>query len=343
MGEIARTRLLEHRTPLSHPLASDCAQVFDPMERRCCPLELRAPAQIAVGCSAAMIDVLTDLAAGREVDAGSVERGLAGARASDAFIFELLRMLPGFCVSGAATTDKGLVLVRWVERLADPGRVWSTTPVPTKESKSYLAKCQRAAAAHAEARSKAAKAAADRRRTSTAHLDDIRRLDEAAAASFALSKHLLATQLASAAPGGGDGGGATVTAAAQVDDAARLLAFAMGFHRRLGAGSAVGLLEADSDVLQLIAERVRGKPASRRRGASQLRRAAVLLGLEHRRRVAAEQLADTRRVELERADRRQVAAAAAAAGQATAQASVWAREQLAEAAKARAELEVRRR
>ena len=212
MGEIARTRLLEHRTPLSHPLASDCAQVFDPMERRCCPLELRAPAQIAVGCSAAMIDVLTDLAAGS--DAGSVERGLAGARASDAYIFELLRMLPGFCSSGAAITDKGLVLVRWVERLADPGRVWSTTPVPTKESKSYLAKCQRAAEAHAEARSKAAKAAADRRRTSTAHLDDIRRLDEAAAGSFALSKHLLATQLAIAAPGGGDGGGATVTAAA---------------------------------------------------------------------------------------------------------------------------------
>ena len=82
------------------------------MERRCCPLELRAPAQTAVGCSAAMIDVLTDLAAGREVDAGSVERGLAGARASDAYIFDLLRMLPAFCSSGAATTDKGLVLVR---------------------------------------------------------------------------------------------------------------------------------------------------------------------------------------------------------------------------------------
>ncbi|EOD34169.1 hypothetical protein EMIHUDRAFT_201788 [Emiliania huxleyi CCMP1516] len=99
---------------------------------------------------------------------------------------------------------------------------------------------------------------------------------------------------------------------ADLDVTAQLRAFAEGLHPRLGADSAVHLLEGCRDVLGLIAAEVRGAPPPRGRGTSQLRQVSLLLNYERRRRQLGEALADERRVELELAARRQQAAVDAA-------------------------------
>ncbi|EOD08659.1 hypothetical protein EMIHUDRAFT_217403 [Emiliania huxleyi CCMP1516] len=99
---------------------------------------------------------------------------------------------------------------------------------------------------------------------------------------------------------------------AHLDVTAQLRAFAEGLHPRLGADSAVHLLEGCRDVLGLIAAEVRGAPPPRGRGTSQLRQVSLLLNYERRRRQLSEALADERRVELELAARRQQAAVDAA-------------------------------
>ena len=71
------------------------------------------------------------------------------------------------------------------------------------------------------------------------------------------SRFAFPTMTSTAADAGGGGGGGAAAAAAEIPADLKLLAFAMGTHERLGASSAVRLL--DMDALGLIAAAVRGK------------------------------------------------------------------------------------
>ena len=116
-----------------------------------------------------------------------------------------------------------------------------------------------------------------------------------------------------AADAGGGGGGGAAAAAAEIPADLKLLAFAMGTHERLGASSAVRLL--DMDALGLIAAAVRGRRPPPPSEVVKLRRLAARQQreIDYQRSLLSRAVTD-----LGHRDRRAAAAAAAAVQQAVA-------------------------
>ena len=227
--------------------------------------------------------------------------------------YALVGLAGKYASGGGGAGDAGLIFTRWVEAMAGHESLAPTRALPalaTPETKANFVKYKRRMTAYKADVERALKrrSTAVSRRKDPAEAD--RELDQ-----LVRQAHVPLQTLSDAADtggGGGDGGGGASSLDAELDVTAQLRAFAEGLHPRLGADSAVHLLEGCRDVLGLIAAEVRGAPPPRGRGTSQLRQVSLLLNYERRRRQLSEALADERRVELELAARRQQAAVDAA-------------------------------
>jgi hypothetical protein len=227
--------------------------------------------------------------------------------------YALVGLAGKYASGGGGAGDAGLIFTRWVEAMAGHESLAPTRALPalaTPETKANFVKYKRRMTAYKADVERALKrrSTAVSRRKDPAEAD--RELDQ-----LVRQAHVPLQTLSDAADtggGGGGGGGGASSLDAELDVTAQLRAFAEGLHPRLGADSAVHLLEGCRDVLGLIAAEVRGAPPPRGRGTSQLRQVSLLLNYERRRRQLSEALADERRVELELAARRQQAAVDAA-------------------------------
>ena len=243
--------------------------------------------------------------------AAALARPVGGLLLIDAYA--LVGLAVKYASGGGGAGDAGLIFTRWVEAMAGQESLTPTRALPalaTKQTKANFVKYKRLMIAYKAEVERALKrrSSAVSRRKGTAEAD--RELDH-----LVRQAHVPLQTLSDAADAGGDGGGGGGGASsldAELDVTAQLRAFAEGLHPRLGADSAVHLLEGCRDVLGLIAAKVRGAPPPRGRGTSQLRQVSLLLNYERRRRQLSEALADERRVELELAARRQQAAVDAA-------------------------------
>ena len=227
--------------------------------------------------------------------------------------YALVGLAVKYASGGGGAGDAGLIFTRWVEAMAGQESLTPTRALPalaTKQTKANFVKYKRLMIAYKAEVERALKrrSSAVSRRKGTAEAD--RELDHLVRQAHVPLQTL--SDAADAGGGGGGGGGGASSLDAELDVTAQLRAFAEGLHPRLGADSAVHLLEGCRDVLGLIAAEVRGAPPPRGRGTSQLRQVSLLLNYERRRRQLSEALADERRVELELAARRQQAAVDAA-------------------------------
>ena len=217
-----------------------------------------------------------------------------------AHVFALLRELPKFITQKTGIRDRGLMLQRWLVYLG------STAAIPvlqlptdrTNASKRLLAHCERVATSHAKRHTDARKqlAQACKRNSATAEqaaLAALAELQEEEAAQFdhealgtaANGGDSAATGGTSSAGGGGGGGGGGGATAVWFDATAALQAVEMGLHPRLGAGSALTVLDGELDVLQMIAAHVRGGMPPRRPMA-ELRQLRCIAALQQRELVA---------------------------------------------------------
>ena len=243
--------------------------------------------------------------------AAALARPVGGLLLIDAYA--LVGLAVKYASGGGGAGDAGLIFTRWVEAMAGQESLTPTRALPalaTKQTKANFVKYKRLMIAYKAEVERALKrrSSAVSRRKGTAEAD--RELDHLVRQAHVPLQTL--SDAADAGGGGGGGGGGASSLDAELDVTAQLRAFAEGLHPRLGADSAVHLLEGCRDVLGLIAAEVRGAPPPRGRGTSQLRQVSLLLNYERRRRQLSEALADERRVELELAARRQQAAVDAA-------------------------------
>ena len=224
--------------------------------------------------------------------AAALARPVGGLLLIDAYA--LVGLAVKYASGGGGAGDAGLIFTRWVEAMAGQESLTPTRALPalaTKQTKANFVKYKRLMIAYKAEVERALKrrSSAVSRRKGTAEAD--RELDH-----LVRQAHVPLQTLSDAADaGGGGGGGGASSLDAELDVTAQLRAFAEGLHPRLGADSAVHLLEGCRDVLGLIAAEVRGAPPPRGRGTSQLRQVSLLLNYERRRRQLSEALADERR------------------------------------------------
>ena len=226
--------------------------------------------------------------------AAALARPVGGLLLIDAYA--LVGLAVKYASGGGGAGDAGLIFTRWVEAMAGQESLTPTRALPalaTKQIKANFVKYKRLMIAYKAEVERALKrrSSAVSRRKGTAEAD--RELDHLVRQAHVPLQTL--SDAADAGGGGGGGGGGASSLDAELDVTAQLRAFAEGLHPRLGADSAVHLLEGCRDVLGLIAAEVRGAPPPRGRGTSQLRQVSLLLNYERRRRQLSEALADERR------------------------------------------------
>ena len=226
--------------------------------------------------------------------AAALARPVGGLLLIDAYA--LVGLAVKYASGGGGAGDAGLIFTRWVEAMAGQESLTPTRALPalaTKQTKANFVKYKRLMIAYKAEVERALKrrSSAVSRRKGTAEAD--RELDHLVRQAHVPLQTL--SDAADAGGGGGGGGGGASSLDAELDVTAQLRAFAEGLHPRLGADSAVHLLEGCRDVLGLIAAEVRGAPPPRGRGTSQLRQVSLLLNYERRRRQLSEALADERR------------------------------------------------
>ena len=165
--------------------------------------------------------------------------------------------------------NKALIFARWVAA-CEAASASGPMSLPTSASSAVSAlwlRCERSVARYNKRREDVhsrLRSASKRSGNTLAEAERAMRALEIESATRFVFPKITST----AADAGGGGGGGAAAAAAEIPADLKLLAFAMGTHERLGASSAVRLL--DMDALGLIAAAVRGRrpppPSCRRRG-----------------------------------------------------------------------------
>ena len=243
---------------------------------------------------------------------------------SEAHMYALFDLAETAAASPTGLNNKSVILSRWLlaaEHDLDSNMMPVLPERKSDETLKLFKHCERAVSKH---RAEVRRATLNLRQATqrgfaeaaARHGAELERLErEAAARPFSAN--------------GGGGGGAPASPGAPapvVPAAAALLAFLMGTHPRLGAGSPV--LHLDADTLGHIAAAVRGKPPPPPSELTRLRREAARLlrwgqhEQHEKERLSAE--ADRLRAQLEQAGRREAEAEARAKAKARADAATQA-------------------